>query len=342
MLDILPLDVRDAGALSDFDRVYSEASREGRAFATPWPVPERLAAWLAPSTVQSYEGWLAVDAGEVVGVAEIELPLLDNTHAGYGDIYVPARLARRGIGSALAEHVLRRLRDEGRRVVQSFIAGVQLEPEREPASGPSPGEAFAAAYGLTNRLVNAHRVLELPMALERLRELAEQAATRHSDYRIVAWQDPCPDEYVAAYCRLKAQMVSQAPLGDLDYQLEVWDESRLREGEAELAAMGRTRYVQVAVAGDGSMAGNTELVVPRHDSANVFQWDTLVLPEHRGHRLGLALKVANHVVLQLEHPDRREAHTWNALENLAMVAVNYALGYRPVELVGSWQGDVPA
>ena len=341
VLDIVRLDLFDSDFLAAFDRLYAEASRAGRKFATPWPLPERLASWQTPSTVRRYEGWLAVDEGEVVGVAEVELPLLDNTHLGLAAVYVPAGLQRRGIGSALADHVLMRLRDDGRRVVQAFIASDQVDPAGSDSGPPSSGEAFATAYGLTNRLVNAHQVLELPVPDDRLRRLAVGAASHHSDYRFDAWSDPCPDQHVAAYCRLKSAMLDQAPMGDLVYEPEVWDEERLREGEAELAAMGRTRYVQVAIASDETMVGHTELVVPRHDPHDVFQWDTLVLPEHRGHRLGLALKVANHVLVQSDHPDRRRAHTWNAAGNAPMVAVNDALGYRRVELVGEWQGPVP-
>lgn len=337
---IIPLDLHNAAALADFDRVYLAASCAGRPFATPWPLPERLSVWLAPSTIQRFEGWLAVDDGEVAGVAEIELPLLDNTHLADVGIYVLPERRRQGNGSALADRVLARLREEQRRIVQVFVSGSQGAPDGTRSATPSPGEAFATSYGLTKRLVDVHRVLELPVPDARLRSLAVDAAEHHRGYRLVSWEDRCPDEHVAAYCRLKEAMALQAPMGELDFEPEVWGEARLRETESELVAMGRTRYVQVAIAADGTMAGHTELVVPRHDPDKVFQWDTLVLPEHRGNRLGLALKVANHTLVQSEHPGRQQAHTWNAAENTAMVSVNDALGYRPVELMGEWQGPV--
>lgn len=342
MPDIRRLDLFDERQLAAFDRVYTEASREGRPYATPWPLPERRAAWSLPSIVQHYEGWLYVVGEEVQGVAEIELPLLDNTHVGDVSIYVPARFGRRGVGTALAEHVAQRLREQGRRVVQAFISGTQITEGVAESTSRSPGEVFATRLGLTNRLVNIHRVLPLPLADQRLRGLAEQAAAASAGYRLISWVDSCPAEHVEAYCLLKAALLEQVPMGDLDFEPEVWGEARLREREEELVAMGRTMYVQVAVTPDGDMVGHTEIVVPRHDPEQLYQWDTLVLPEHRGHRLGITLKVANHVAVQFDHSDRLQAHTWNAADNPAMVAVNDALGYRPVEFVGEWQGPVPA
>lgn len=285
---------------------------------------------------------MAVDGPDVLGVAEIELPLLDNTRLGNVAVYVPERLRRRRIGSALAEHVFRRLRAQDRRIANAYIVGPEIGAARDPTGGPTAGEAFAARLGLTRRLVDVHRVLELPVVAERLQWLGAEAATRSAGYQLVHWVDRCPQEHVQAYCRLKAAMVAQAPMGDLEVEPEVWDETRLREEEAELTAMGRTHYVHVAVGPDRSLAGHTELSVPAHDPGNVFQWDTLVLPQDRGHRLGLALKVANHARVQAAHPERIRAHTWNAADNPAMVAVNDTLGYRPVEFTSEWQGPVPS
>jgi hypothetical protein len=81
----------------------------------------------------------------------------------------------------------------------------------------------------------------------------------------------------------------------------------------------------------------TELFFPTHDQVNAFQSGTLVAPAHRGHRLGLALKVLNHLELQRSRTEPRVLHTWNAEQNTAMNAVNAALGYQPVELTEEWQ-----
>ena len=62
-----------------------------------------------------------------------------------------------------------------------------------------------------------------------------------------------------------------------------------------------------------------------------------MLPEHRGHRLGLATKAANLLRLQRHRPDLREVRTYNAESNTHMVAVNDAMGFLPVERLGEFE-----
>jgi hypothetical protein len=205
-----------------------------------------------------------------------------------------------------------------------------------------PGERLATAFGMRLGLLDVQRRLALPVPQQRIDRLLAQAADHHRDYGFLSWRDRCPDELVDAYCALKASMNTQAPTGDLKVEDEHWDEGRLREEEQEMLDSGRTRHVWVAVAPDGALAGHNELVVPAHDPDVVFQWDTLVRVEHRGHRLGLALKVRNLDDVQTTHPGRTDVRTFNALTNTHMIAVNEAIGFVPVEYMGEWQGPVPA
>jgi hypothetical protein len=56
-----------------------------------------------------------------------------------------------------------------------------------------------------------------------------------------------------------------------------------------------------------------------------------VLPEHRGHRLGLAMKLATHRRILHVYPECAYVETGNAGVNAAMKSVNDQLGYRVVE-----------
>jgi GNAT superfamily N-acetyltransferase len=76
--------------------------------------------------------------------------------------------------------------------------------------------------------------------------------------------------------------------------------------------------------------------VPRDAPALGYQQDTLVLREHRGHGLGLALKLANHRALVAALPGVLRVRTWNAVENAHMLAVNTALGFRPSGYSREW------
>jgi len=81
----------------------------------------------------------------------------------------------------------------------------------------------------------------------------------------------------------------------------------------------------------------TRLVLPALDPGRVYQWGTLVTPEHRGHRLGLALKAANLAQLQAAHPEPLLLTTYNAEVNSHMIGINERLGFRPVERLGEFQ-----
>jgi hypothetical protein len=68
--------------------------------------------------------------------------------------------------------------------------------------------------------------------------------------------------------------------------------------------------------------------------------DTLVLAEHRGHRLGMLLKAANLRALQATGSAPALVSTFNAEENRHMLDVNEAIGFRPVGHAGCWRRDV--
>jgi GNAT superfamily N-acetyltransferase len=133
--------------------------------------------------------------------------------------------------------------------------------------------------------------------------------------------------------------MEEAPSGAIDLENEFWDVARTREEERMWADQRRTPQVSVAVSEDGEVVGHTQLLFSA-DSTNVFQWDTLVLPTHRGHGLGLALKVTT----MLEAADllegRRRIITYNAAGNEPMIRVNETLGFRQIAWVGEYVKDI--
>ncbi len=68
-----------------------------------------------------------------------------------------------------------------------------------------------------------------------------------------------------------------------------------------------------------------------------WQEITIVDPAHRGHRLGLAVKLANLDFLAERAPDVRTIRTSNAQENAPMIAVNDMLGFEIVGVGMFWQ-----
>ena len=75
----------------------------------------------------------------------------------------------------------------------------------------------------------------------------------------------------------------------------------------------------------------TELFVNDTTPERGIQSGTLVSPKHRGHRLGLAVKVANQQALTERFPELAWIITGNADVNTHMNAINDRLGFRVVE-----------
>jgi hypothetical protein len=86
-----------------------------------------------------------------------------------------------------------------------------------------------------------------------------------------------------------------------------------------------------ALAPDGTVVALTEVVLDANAPEHGWQSGTLVDPAHRGHSLGIAIKVSNHRQVHEHYPRCRLLQTGNADVNAPMNRVNDALGYRSVE-----------
>jgi hypothetical protein len=182
--------------------------------------------------------------------------------------------------------------------------------------------------------------LELPADAELLARLEAEAARHHGDYRFLEFEGLPPEEIRADYCVLLNQIIVDAPSGDIEFEEGGETPETLVEREASSQAAGRTTYVSVALDGDGLAVAHNVLQVSATDPGKVFNQDTMVRREHRGHRLGLATKIRNLRQVLALHPDSTVVHTWNAESNAPMIAVNDAMGFRPVTYGGEYARDL--
>ncbi len=136
---------------------------------------------------------------------------------------------------------------------------------------------------------------------------------------------------------MEAALMTEAPTGELEIEPQAADVEALREDEVLLAKQGRTKYSTVALDADGHAAAYTDLVTTIHEPERAYQWGTLVVRAHRGHRLGLAVKIANLRQLQEKRPDLGQLTTFNAEVNSHMIGVNERMGFVPVERLGEFQ-----
>ena len=333
-MDIRPLDPSDADAMLAWHTASTEAHVHGLEHPSPRTLEETRADFTSSrvgSRTQPFAGY--VD-GRLVTTGVVELSLLDNLTQAHVDVATPPAERRHGHAARMLAHLTEVARAQGRDVLHAE-ASWRYDA---PADGAgAPNAEFLVAQGFRLSLVDVKRVLPLPVARPLLDGLAAEAAPYHADYGLRSWQGPVPEDVIDSFGALVGQLITEAPAGeDQDFEAEVFDAARIRDDEKLLEESGRTKYTTIATATDGTVVAYSEIGVPAHDPQQVFQWGTLVLPEHRGHRLGMATKVANLRRLQDGEPGRERLYTWNAEVNRHMIAVNEALGFVAAQRMGEF------
>ncbi|MFE7404638.1 GNAT family N-acetyltransferase [Isoptericola sp. NPDC057559] len=281
-------------------------------------------------------------APRVVGHGVLMLPVTDNRHLAVPRIAVLPSHRGRGIGSAIADRLRRVALTEGRTTVFA-----EVEFAAEPAQGAPdalapkegdghvsadlPGMRFARRAGLALELVARRSVLDVPLPDDVVDRFVADAAAHAGDaYRVHTWQDPAPERWVEQLAGLERSLSEDEPNGGLELEAEQWDGRRIRDEETKRAERGKSGLVAVAEhVATGTLAGMT-LLVFAHDRPELTEQDsTVVLPEHRGHRLGMLLKAVNLREHTRVRPGTRRISTWNNETNAPMLAINVALGFRP-------------
>jgi GNAT superfamily N-acetyltransferase/RimJ/RimL family protein N-acetyltransferase len=275
--------------------------------------------WLADGPAES------TAEGTVAGWYLLELPDLENLDQSELTLVVHPAQRRRGIGKALLKHAATRAAEHGRSVLSA------------PTRLGGDGEAFARAAGAGQGLVDVQRVMDIRATgddeLARLRASAEEKA---SEYSLVSWTGLVPEEFIEQAAGLFAAL-NDAPHDPQDAPA-VWDAERVRERVNDLRPRYGLQIYSVAARHDatGELAALTEVAVDPADPGWAHQMLTGVTRAHRGHRLGLLVKVAMAEWLKAAEPQVERLQTWNAETNQYMIAVNEALGYTILGRPGSW------
>jgi hypothetical protein len=194
-------------------------------------------------------------------------------------------------------------------------------------------------------VVEIQRMLELgKLADGRLAGLREQAERAAAGYSLVSWTGPVPDDFIERAAALYAALSDAPP--DAGEAPEVWDAQRVRELNDRRPHYGTRDYSVAAVKGGratGKLAALTEVVLDPADAGWGHQAITAVTRQHRGHRLGLLVKVAMLELLAAAEPQLERIVTWNGETNPYMIAVNETLGCTTLGPPGtSWQLDMTA
>jgi GNAT superfamily N-acetyltransferase len=264
------------------------------------------------------------EGGEVCGGYVLELSQRANRRMGFVSFMVAPAHRRRGVGTDVLRHAAQVARDHDRTLLYTFI------------KVGSAAEAFASGVEGRPGLVHVRRVLDIDSIpaghLAGLRARAEQAA---ASYSLLSWQGPTPGERAGQVAAI------QNALADAPHQpgkeARVVDAEWVRQADRRSARQGLRRY-SVAARCDrtGELAGLTQVSVDPHMSCWASQLITAVSRAHRGHRLGLLIKVAMLDLLAGAEPGVRWMSTGNAQDNMHMAAINEEIGFRILDHWRFW------
>jgi GNAT superfamily N-acetyltransferase len=257
-------------------------------------------------------------ATDPVGVLAVELPTRDNLHLIWAQIWVHPDHRRCGHGSVIMNEVLRIAQEVGRSTIWVGTA--------EDDQG---ARCFVEKFGFRYASHDARRRQVLAdidhTEIQRLWASAQAAA---SDYCLERLQPPTSDEVLSELIEVTAA-INDAPMGDLTYEDEKFDLQRVQDLETALIGRGHLGYRVIARhRTTGEIGGHTMLITHPMQPHVGMQADTAVARNHRGHRLGLLLKIDMLHWLVDVAPQVEIIETWNNVDNHFMIDVNEALGYR--------------
>ena len=282
------------------------------------------------------EGVVALVDGTPVGWLRVTFPERENLDKSWFHIDVDPQHRSNGVGSALVEWCGQRARAAGRAMLLAEV----FVPVGDRDSHPDREFALKRGYSVSS--VEIVRSLRLPVDPDVVaREKARSAAAMGDEYAVSVYVDGVPPELRQGVCDASNRLILDAPTGDIEFEPESMTVEDLDTMLEHLRDTGRTILTAVAVHREsGVVAAYTDLAWPQTDQDVVFQWGTLVLPEHRGHRLGMAVKVANLEELARVAPGRKHVETMNDEQNPWMVQINKDLGFEIIEEALSMRKDL--
>jgi len=274
----------------------------------------------------------------VAGWAQVRIPV----HGDHDKVFVYACVRpesrRQGIGSALLAWCEGRARQAGRPLLfieAPYGAADDHEPYLLTAEGAQvPCDATCVAFPRARGFTVAHAahrsVLDVPMDPELAQTLLNRTLPSTSGYRLHTWAHQIPEEWTDSFARLREVFSRDAPRGSDQWDEEIWDVARVQSKIDEIHDQGRTVLITAAEdLSTSQLAGFTEFRWPdNEDCQAVEQFITVVTAPHRGHRLGMWMKLVNLAALMELNPRAKQIHTDNAQENEHMLNINSAMGFR--------------
>jgi GNAT superfamily N-acetyltransferase len=300
----------------------------------PVPPMQTVVGWFSGGPAfRERRFWLARDgAGALVGAAWLTRSTIgSNQHRADVAGIVAESHRRRGIGTALFITAAGAAEAVG-------CTAIGLE-----TAGTPEADGFLGRFRARRCLADTRSILHI-RDIDRADVAAcAQRPAGAAEYSLVSWDGHIPDDWLERYATVSSSM-NDAPRGDLSVNDELPDVDRIRGWRDAIIGRGDAPYAVCARHDEtGELAGLTELLVHTNGwPSHAWQEDTVVDPRHRGHGLGLWMKAAMLDRLVRDRPDLERIETWNAEDNVHMLAINRRLGFQPVDTQLEWELETAA
>ncbi len=331
-MSIEEVDLADASAFHSWYEAVQEVWDDAWPDDPPWAGEEETREFFKDREFNERVLLLAhTSSGDVAGAAEVGLPMKDNRHVANLEISVRPSFRGHGVGRAILERA-QECASEHKRTTHIASTYGRL------ASLESRDARFARAAGFTHARSEVRREIRLPLGDARIEELERANAAAGKGYEMVSWWRSCPDDLIEGRARLAWTLTADEPHGDLDVEAVQFDVDRIRRWEKDIEKFGRELACTGAVDKvTGELAAVTEIGLPKPGEDLAMQFATVVAREHRGHRLGILVKLANLRLIDGHATAPKRICTWNAESNAQMVRVNEELGFEIVGRAFNWQ-----
>ena len=291
-------------------------------------------------------GFVAEREGRILGAVKLMIANEDDVSAVEFDLMIDPEHWGEGAEETLLAAVEEEARNRGLQTIQSWTlhrpdtGGPRLTPPTGYGSIPADDRqtVFMRENAFTLEQVERNSVFDLRGSFEIVeKKLADAVRTAGEHYRLLMWTAPTPPEHLDGFAEVLARMSTDAPAAGLVIDEQHWDAARVERRDARQKAQGLTVSVAcVQHVPTGTIAAYNELVIAEPDGATQ-QYGTLVLKDHRGHRLGTIVKCANLLRWRELMPASARVSTFNAEENRHMLDINEAIGFVPASYAGAWK-----
>ncbi len=316
-----------------------------------------------------------LDPARILGRCSVEWQLDSNLHKAWLDVYIDPAFRRAGLGSALVAFGRDEALAAGRTEIEAWTFATPMATPDAGGEGENPGvlrphvgtgaidasadaSPFVLKSGFGLEMIGRFSALEnltdpeiLARVRARARELAAIAAPHYEqDYELLYFAGGYPADMLSDAAQMYTEFTADIPHGEGD-EPTPFTAQKVREQDEQIECRGVRIHRTVACErGTGRPVAYTTIYW-RDTSAGPSQEDTWVSREHRGRRLGLAIKAEN-LLRVLSANDERLAEagkadvrrppatriiTWNADENAHMWAINEQLGFEVVGAEACWR-----